>query len=117
MAWAGKTGSEEDEVAVAMAYSESASYYVYSNGKIQVWDIDRTEIVKEFSGIEGIPRGLGIIRSTEYRRFLLDHSRERRAITCTEDGKVDLFSWNEDGIVDTVYSPFSVTISSMFVVP
>ena len=72
--------------------------------------------MKEFSGIEGIPRGLGIIRSNEYGYFLFCHSRERRVITCTEDGKVDLFHWNEDGAVSTVHSPFSFHTSSTFVV-
>lgn len=37
-----------------------------SNGRVQVWDVDKTVIVKEFSGIEGIPRGLGVIRNEEY---------------------------------------------------
>ena len=30
-----------------------------------MWDVDKTVIVKEFSGIEGIPRGLGVIRNEE----------------------------------------------------
>lgn len=36
------------------------------NGSIQVWDVDRTTIVKEYTGMEGTPKGLGIVRSGEY---------------------------------------------------
>lgn len=61
--WAGMTGCEENEVAVALVYSLFLKQSLCSNGSVRVWDVDRTVIVKEFSGIEGIPRGLGVIRN------------------------------------------------------
>ena len=35
------------------------------SGEIQVWDVDRTEVVKEYSGMEGTPKGLGVLRNSE----------------------------------------------------
>ena len=39
------------------------------NGRIQVWDIDQTEMVKEYTGMEGTPCGLGVLRNKELLLF------------------------------------------------
>ena len=39
------------------------------NGHIQVWDIDQTEMVKEYTGMEGTPCGLGVVRNKELLLF------------------------------------------------
>lgn len=39
------------------------------NGYIQVWDIDQTEMVKEYTGMEGTPCGLGVVRNKELLLF------------------------------------------------
>lgn len=68
-----------------------------------MWDVDKTVIVKEFSGIEGIPRGLGVIRNEKYYFLAAFIPRERKVITCTEDGKVNLYNWKDAEIVKTVH--------------
>ena len=40
------------------------------NGRIQVWDIDQTEMVKEYTGMEGTPCGLGVLRNKELLLFV-----------------------------------------------
>ena len=40
------------------------------NGHVQVWDIDQTEMVKEYTGMEGTPRGLGVVRNKELLLFV-----------------------------------------------
>lgn len=68
-----------------------------------MWDIDQTEIVREYTGIEGTTCGMGILRNREYSYFtstLL--CRMRHIVSCTTEGNVYLFKWDEEEAVDSV---------------
>ncbi|KAK8830927.1 hypothetical protein WA577_003627 [Blastocystis sp. JDR] len=80
MTWAGDEGNEENELGV-----------VLRNGHVQVWDVDQTEIVKEYTGIEGTACGMGILRNQEMRHV----------VSCTTEGSVYLFKWDEEEAIDS----------------
>lgn len=69
-----------------------------------VWDVDKTEIIKTFSSLEQTPRGLGIIRNNKYFLFYIIENSERRVVVCGEGGYVNLYKWDEEECYSSVYS-------------
>ena len=73
------------------------------NGHVQVWDVDQTEIVKEYTGIEGTACGMGILRNQEFFFFIYaSQCRMRHVVSCTTEGSVYLFKWDEEEAIDGV---------------
>ena len=78
-------------------------HFTYRNGHIQVWDIDQTEIVREYTGMEGTACGMGIMRNREYSLFTSTlPCRMRHIVSCNTEGNVYLFKWDEEEAVDSV---------------
>ena len=47
--------------------------YLNRNGSIHIWDVDKTEIIKTFTGLDESPRGLGIIRENKSFYHSMNH--------------------------------------------
>ena len=68
-----------------------------------MWDVDQTEIVKEYMGIEGTACGMGILRNRESLFFTcVLQCRMRHIVSCTTEGSVYLFKWDEEEAIDSV---------------